>query len=380
MSATPLLERFLDAPRSAPLRKGVFRFHLIVGAALGIYALLMGVTGSILVYREEIIRLLRPELHAPAAANHLSPDAALATVVRSFPEWRPLSVTWPNEECGAWMVFLLRDSGSLQVYVDPATGAIRGVYQRNSGWLGWIEQLHFNLLARRKGREANGWGAIGMFLLCLTGAALWWPGRSRWRKALTGRTGATGRARAWEWHGRTGILSLVFLAGLAFTGAYFTWPALYIDTVKRVFPATRRGAVAKVEPAGQRRSIAELAGAARAVMGGRPIHRAQIPARPADAMRIIFRDGHPHEFHRTSNVSLDPYSARILATDLLTERAFGDRLISWFSAYHFGIWGGPLVRALWIVIGLAVALLGLTSLRLWLPRLSSQLRRGSAGR
>jgi uncharacterized iron-regulated membrane protein len=380
VASSSFLERFVDSPTTLPIRKWIFRAHLLLGALLGLYALFMGLTGAILVYRDEITRALRPELHAPAPANAVTPDHVLAVVTAAYPGKRPLSVTWPNSESGAWMVFLLSESGSLQVYVDPASGSIRGAYQRNSGWLGWIEQLHFNLLAHQKGRLWNGWAALVMFFLSLSGAMLWWPGRFRWRMAVTGRSGATGRARAREWHGRAGILTFVFLAGLAFTGAYFTWPALYIDNVKRLFPSTRRGAIAKVAPSGQRRPITELAAAARAVMGGRPIHRAQIPARPADAMRIIFRDGHPHEFHRTSNVILDPYSARVLATDLLSERSFGDRLISWFSAFHFGIWGGPLVRALWIIVGLAVALLGLTSLRLWLPRLTSLLRRGSAGR
>ena len=47
--------------RKGLLKRAIFQVHLWGGLALGIYALLIGITGSILVFREEIVQRIAPE-------------------------------------------------------------------------------------------------------------------------------------------------------------------------------------------------------------------------------------------------------------------------------------------------------------------------------
>ena len=49
-------QQFLQRPEKSWLRNALFQIHLWVGAAAGAYILLMGVSGSILVYRNELSR------------------------------------------------------------------------------------------------------------------------------------------------------------------------------------------------------------------------------------------------------------------------------------------------------------------------------------
>ena len=49
-------QRWIRQPQTVWLRKAIFQFHLWSGIGLGLYVLLVSVTGSILVYRNELYR------------------------------------------------------------------------------------------------------------------------------------------------------------------------------------------------------------------------------------------------------------------------------------------------------------------------------------
>ena len=65
-------------------------------------------------------------------------------------------------------VFVISVSGSIIVYRDMLFEMGFSVER--------IVDLHENLLTGSTGQAANGIGAICLTLLCLTGAAIWWPG------------------------------------------------------------------------------------------------------------------------------------------------------------------------------------------------------------
>ena len=44
----------------------------------------------------------------------------------------------------------------------------------------WSVDFHDNLLAGSAGRMINGVAAMFVMLLLITGAVLWWPGKTRW--------------------------------------------------------------------------------------------------------------------------------------------------------------------------------------------------------
>jgi uncharacterized iron-regulated membrane protein len=70
------------------------------------------------------------------------------------------------------------------VFVDPFDARVIGERWRGVGLLGWLERLHFNLLAGRTGLIVNGVAALLLALLCATGLIVWWPGTVRWTRAV----------------------------------------------------------------------------------------------------------------------------------------------------------------------------------------------------
>jgi uncharacterized iron-regulated membrane protein len=47
-------QRWVRHPQSTALRKAVFQVHLWTGIGLGLYIIMISVTGSVLVYRNEL--------------------------------------------------------------------------------------------------------------------------------------------------------------------------------------------------------------------------------------------------------------------------------------------------------------------------------------
>lgn len=83
---------------------------------------------------------------------------------------------WVGAMVGAY-IFMMSVSGSVIVFRNELFGMGFSVER--------IVDLHENLLTGSTGRIVNGIGAISLALLCLTGAAIWWPGTKYWRRSLT---------------------------------------------------------------------------------------------------------------------------------------------------------------------------------------------------
>ncbi|MEJ1937094.1 PepSY-associated TM helix domain-containing protein, partial [Nostoc sp. NIES-2111] len=315
------------------IRKLALGVHLWLGVILALYGVALGFSGAVITFKDELKYWQNPELHDSGARGFgADPDRVLAQVRERYPDWQPLSFTWPHDQTTNWMIFLLRGSQSLEVYVNPETGVLVGTHDPKSGWLGWIETLHTNLAWGRNGRLANGYGAIGIGLLCLTGLYLVWPRLRHLRALLLSRPGQGS-------HFALGAFSLVFLLGLAFTGAYYTWSKNYIAVVNAVLPRSGELRLPPLAAGAAKVSLWRLMEEAQKAMPGKTIHRFPIP-NAKFPLRVTFREASFAEFHRVSAVVLDPRTGAVLQVQPLAQRPWGDWFLGWLSGFHFGVFGG----------------------------------------
>ncbi len=87
--------------------------------------------------------------------------------------------------------------------------------------------LHDNLLCGPLGRLVNGIGAIVLALMCLTGLALWWPGKGRWRRSVTLRRRVEGRAFTHDLHSVLGFWTFTLLLMWALSGVCLGFPSAF---------------------------------------------------------------------------------------------------------------------------------------------------------
>ena len=184
-------QQWLRQPHLVWPRKVIFQVHLWSGIAAGLYLLTISLTGSVLVYRNELYRAVTP---APAASTASgSPPAA-----------------------------------------TPVPPGIRAMTI--------MLDLHDNLLAGSTGRKVNAAGALVLLLLVKTGAIIWWPGVGAWRGALTVSRRVGWKRLIWELHRAMGFWSLGFLLLFALTGLYLGWPEPFHELADYLEPLTPENA------------------------------------------------------------------------------------------------------------------------------------------
>jgi uncharacterized iron-regulated membrane protein len=117
----------------------------------------------------------------------------------------------------------------LYVALMSVTGII--LVHRNElvewGLVGRIADFHENLMGGATGRLLNGMGAIGLTLLCLTGAIVWWPGLKNWRRSLTINRHARFARMNWDAHSALGFWFLLFVLLWGVSAIYFSFPRLF---------------------------------------------------------------------------------------------------------------------------------------------------------
>lgn len=318
-------QKCLRRPKSLWIRKALFQVHLWTGIALGLYVLVISLTGSAIVFRNELYNALWPGPKMVAISGaRLAHDQLRDAARRAFPNYK-VSWIWdarqPNQAPNrAIEIWLDRRGHKKERLFDPYTGQDLGESRPYSlQFMAWLADLHINLLSGNKGRLVNGVGAIFVVVLSMTGAVLWWPGARTWKRGLAIQQTSNWKLFNWQLHSVIGLwmLPFVFLFGLV--GTYAGFPRPFQVFVNKIAPLD----VYRLEPQ------ASLQG--------------QVSFIPVDAPAV---------------------RPRFVRPKLST----GDEIIRWFSYLHFGNFGGWPSKAAWTIIGLAPAFLFVTGLLMWWNR------------
>ena len=227
-------DRWVQAPQGVGLRKAIFQVHLWSGVGLGIYIFVISLTGSVLVYRNELYITFAPQpVIVEGAGVPLSVDALERAALADYPGYEVRDFRAGNTPNQAVEIALLRDGERIRRLFDPFTGEDLGdPLPLGYRVTAWLLDLHDNLLGGETGRRINGLGALLLIGLSVTGAVIWWPGISRWRRSLT----VDRRRLNWSLHSTFGFWCWPFLLMWGVTGAYLSFPALFSAVVDYLEP------------------------------------------------------------------------------------------------------------------------------------------------
>ena len=231
-------ENWKRRPQNVWPRKALFQIHLWIGIVLGLYVLLMSVTGSALIFRRELARTLTRETRIAAGPGaRMSEDELKEVARRAYPDYGVTRVWLRKNPDQAAEIWLERGGKKLQRLFDPYTGADLGDSLRFGFRLVlWLVDLHDNLLIAHTGRLINAAGGIFTALLGLTGAVIWWPGSETWRRSLSFRWKTNPKGFNWTLHSALGFWTFVFLLMWAISGIYLSIPSKFNAAVDFLEP------------------------------------------------------------------------------------------------------------------------------------------------
>ncbi len=219
-------EKWVNRPQSLWLRRALFQVHLWTGIGIGLYVLLMSVSGSVLVYRRELARTFSREPRIAAGPGaRMTVDELKQTAKRAYPDYEAARVYEPKKPDQPVEMLLEHGEKRLQRLFHPYTGADLGDPLRPGfRFILWLADLHDDLLLGRTGRRLNLIGGILGTLLCLTGAIIWWPGIKNWRGSLSVRWKENRKGFNWALHSAAGIWSIAFIFMWGISGIYLSIP------------------------------------------------------------------------------------------------------------------------------------------------------------
>ena len=344
------------------------KVHLWLGLALSLVLILISLSGSLLVFRSEIDRLLRPDLlKVEPSGTPIGPTQAARLAQRAFPQDRVRLLALPgqpDEPYEAWMAETDR-----HVYVDPYGARVLGTRGSTEGVMNGLFALHAELLAGSTGMWIVGVSGFLIVLLAATGLVLWWPG---WRRVKVGlmvvwRRGW--RRLNYDLHRAGGFYTLIFLLLVALTGSGLVF---YEQTGQLLNSMT---ASAPLPPPPSASVVGE-----RAVDLDHALRTAQqelpeavatfmyLPQQPTAPLTVRLRT--PPEWHPLgrSFVYVDPYRGEVMRVDDMRGAPLGTRLLQTLYPLHIGAVGGLAVRWLYALLGLMPLILSLTGVLIWYVR------------
>lgn len=338
------------------------RLHLWLGLAGGIVFVLLGLSGSALVYREEMLGLLYPgAMHVPATGAMAPPSALLAAAAAQ--SGRPVAyLRYPGEPDRPVQAVLAGGGGTL--LLDPYTARPLGPLP--GGFFTILFDLHSQLLLGDPGRSAVGWFGLLLVAAATSGLVLWWPRGRHWRNAFSIQWRAGSWRLHFSLHRSAGALAALPLLLLGLSGSAIVFRSTLVPAMHALGGA-RPVAPAIPAPASAA-GIDAMAAAALEMLPGSRLAFVSPPGQPGGTIRIrLRRAGEIHQNGR-SYVLFDA-AGRIRewqdAPALPAANILFDQLP---YPLHTGFLFGAAGRFAVFLSGLLPALLFGTGLYLWLRR------------
>jgi uncharacterized iron-regulated membrane protein len=361
------------------MRKLLFNLHLYLALVLGLFVVVIGVTGSIIAFEGDIDRITNSNLFTVQPQGQMLPASELLAAAntaanKAAPGQKVSTIRLPQSP-DASVTFNIR--GGQQFFLNPYTGAVIG--SRNGDtWLNSIHQLHIRLLMGQSGKNVvAGVTAILLFLVA-SGIYLWWP----LKRASVDWKG-NGRRVAFDLHNAAGIYAsaILFIAGITGVVIHYDdeleqWLHKSAGTAKviRTVPS------APAPPDAHKLDATQALQTALAAMPGTKALSITAPANPKGAFVIALHYPEDLTPGGRSFITIDQYTGKALVSQDSRSVAWGTRTIIYNRAIHTGDIFGYTSK---IVMSLTCLLLisqAITGYFLWWKKLRAKQERADAAR
>jgi uncharacterized iron-regulated membrane protein len=354
------------------MRKLLFNLHLYIALVIGLFILILSLTGAMVAFGPELDALFNPKLFhvEPRNTPPLLFHTLAGIVSRKFGE--PVTtLRMPDRPDHSYSATVAR--GTTQVFLNGYTGEILGTRSPVT-FLAKTLQFHKRLAPT----IGKGWPKTGnkivaiacwaMLFLLLSGLYLWWPYQRfsvKWSGSL--------RRVMFDLHNAIGIYAFVFLLMLTITGLAVSYDEeiteyLYkvTDTkpIARSMPSTPIAGATPITP----EEAVEIA--KKELAGASPI-TVTVPAGPQGSYNITMHFPEDHTNRGglgRSWVSVDQYSGKVLVAQNSRTAPGPTRTRMINRAIHTGdIFGVP-SRLIATLSSLLVLVQAVSGVIMWLKR------------
>lgn len=370
---------------ASPVKSAFLQVHSIIGLAISLILGLIGVTGAMLAFEDEIVASLNRDVATVAvqSAPMLTPEQ-IAARLHDQGQGKVGLMVLSSEPGAAVRVRFARGEGGerASVYVNPYDGHVLSPVH-GEGFFVTLRNLHRFLLlpgnGNGYGRIITGVAVLGLLILLISGLVLRWPRRVRsLRTWLKPNLAMPGRAFHWSLHSVVGTWVLPVYLVILLTGLWwsFDW-----YKASATWLLSSKPAVATKAPGGGQDKARGKAGDSAApsldrvwnaflAEEGSRYHVAfmQVPNGAGSVVwiRSVAKDA-PHEDAR-DEYRIDGVTGRVISAERYADRTTGERILAGVLYIHRGAFLGLPGRIVFMIAAALMPLFMVTGFILYLSR------------
>ncbi len=349
-------------------RKRLLQLHRWSGVVFGVLLLVLSVTGTSLVFRDEIEGLIHPSLTVIKGPKTVPIQAVIAKSYEQYPTAAIRRVVMPDDPETAIIVHM-KDNMSgdtILLAVDPYTAnAIRG-----GGLSAWPMELlfhtHDSLLAGSMGEFIVAIEGIALLFMAITGLFIWWPGKKRLKNGFKVFKNAGIERFVRSLHRSAGACVAAILIISAVTGSLMLFKAdLYpvVGAVAKIVPRPKPSIAA--QPEQTMMDVDTFIAKSLQNYGSSRVREIRLFGQYGQVAAVYLQDESVHRKNAAKQIYYNRYTGdevdHYMPKDLPAATTFFD----WLFTVHTGEAAGFLGRMLIFVGGLGLVFFAGSGLWLW---------------
>lgn len=207
-------------------KKALFQIHWFLGITAGLILSLMGITGAIYSYDQQILQWINTDSYVVQAQPQakMTPANLYQYFQQHHPDIKINSITVAASPTESSTVNIQKE-GERRGYnqmVNPYTAALLPEV-KGRAFFQFIQQLHRNLTVGEVGKQITGACTLMLLFFIFSGLYLRWPKKHTLKQWFAVKPKLKGRNFLWDLHAVVGTWVITFYLVFAITGLYWSY-------------------------------------------------------------------------------------------------------------------------------------------------------------
>lgn len=214
------------------MKKIIGWLHLWLGIGSGLIVLIVALSGSLLVFEDELEHIFQPSLYyvqVPQQAEKISTDILAEKVQQAYPDFKANYII-VEPEANRTVLFSQRKGKAgkgngkvMLIAVNPYTGQIIKAVDEKGRFFAVVLRLHRYLCMGDTGKIITGISCSIFTILIITGLVLWWPKRNNRKQRFSVKWNASFKRLNWDLHAIFGFYINIFVLMISLTGLVWSY-------------------------------------------------------------------------------------------------------------------------------------------------------------
>lgn len=377
--------------------KIIHKLHLYLGLAAALVLMVVGITGALLSYEKQLLRIIHTESYSiTPQGDMLTTEQLLERFLEQKGEVKINGITLLQDPSAAVVINIASQKSRKgeSVFVNPYTAEILPEVTSHKFFM-FVENIHRRLLLGEVGKQIVGASVLILLFLLFSGVYMYMPKIKRgFINALKINPKATGRSFLYTLHGSVGLWVLPIYLSITLTGLYWSyhWYNDLLHTLTGVeshkHAPMPKEAAKKGEGKEQKGNRAEMmkqmsmpkapANQAQNIAAAFDMFHTNVTKRYSEVTLRTPRSGDVYMFFWLDKESAHPYARNkaeinaamqaLIKDERYDDKTMGQKLMASIFALHSGEFFGWFGQLLFFIAALMMPLFGITGLMLYLKK------------